>query len=74
MKERTGGPFVSESHGRRGLADPLCRKVMEEEEWWVLCVKKSWRIGLVDLLCRRVMEVDLLCRRAMDKKTSRSSA
>ncbi len=43
---------------------------MEEEDWWIFCVEKSWkkrsggssvqespgRIGLVDLLCRKVIE------------------
>jgi hypothetical protein len=43
---------------------------MEEEDWWIFCVGKSWkkrtggsfvkeshgRRELVDLLCRRVME------------------
>jgi len=29
---------------------------MEEEDWWIFCVGKSWRRGLVDLLCRKVMK------------------
>ncbi len=28
------------------LVDPFCRKVMEEEDWWILYVGKSRRRGL----------------------------
>jgi hypothetical protein len=69
---------------RTGQVDPLYRKVMEKEDWWILIVKKSLRRGLVDLLCRKVMEeedqwifcvgdgrrglVDLLCRKVMSEE------
>jgi hypothetical protein len=35
-KKRSGGSSVQESHGRRGLVDPLSRKVMKEEDWLIL--------------------------------------
>ncbi len=49
-KKRTGGSSLQESHGRRELMDhlfrkdmeshPQCRKIMKEEDWWILIAGK----------------------------------
>jgi hypothetical protein len=49
---------LQESYERIGRVYPQYGKVMKEEEWWILCVKKSLKRGLMDLLFRRVMEED----------------